>query len=96
MRFVLKYPLWSGLAWEALVVLLFCVFPYGACNSPLVGVAVVLLHYPALIFVERVLNIGSGTALLSAVLMIPVWIGTIYLLRFVLIHARKATNASTD
>jgi hypothetical protein len=98
MRIFLKHPLWSGLAFEGLLVLLFCLFPAGACNSPPVGVAVIFLHYPAVFFVERALGIGfSGTqAVLSAALMIPVWIGAFFLLRSVSGYARKRTNTPPD
>jgi hypothetical protein len=98
MRLALKHPLWSALAFEALLVLLFWIFPAGACNSPVVGRAVTFFHYPSLLFVEHVLGIGfSGTqALLSAVLMIPVWIGTLILLRSILGYARKRTRNPSD
>jgi hypothetical protein len=76
MKWILRHPVWSGVGFEAVLATLFLFFPVGPCNAPTVGVAVVILHYPAGIFVERVLGIDFSGAqlLLSAALMIPVWI----------------------
>ena len=82
-KLVLRHPVWSGLAFESLLAVLFCFFPVGPSNFSFVGIAVVYLHYPAVIFVERVLGIGFSArqALASAVLMAMVWIGALFLLR---------------
>ena len=76
MKLLLRHPVLSGLGFEALLVVLFLFFPVGSCNAPAIGVAVVVLHYPAGIFVERVLGIGFSAkqAALTAALMAPIWI----------------------
>lgn len=85
MRLVLRHPVWSGLALEGALIVLFMLFPCGSCNWTAAGGLVVYAHYPALLFVEDVLGIGfSGTqALLSAGLMIPVWVGLLFALRWI-------------
>ena len=84
MKFLFRYPVLSGLLLEALLILLFCLFPAGACNAPFLGIVVVYLHFPALLFVEGVLGIGFSAKqlLLSAGLMVPVWIALFFLLRW--------------
>jgi len=81
--FVLNHPILSGCIFEAILLLLFMLFPAGACNSPIVGVVVVYAHYPALFFTERVIGIyyQSAQLFLAAILMTIVWIGILYLLR---------------
>ena len=82
----MRHPMWSGIGFETLLVGLFMCFPVGPCNQPAVGVAIVFLHYPAGIFVERVLGIEYSITQLQliAALMVPVWILLIFLLgRFV-------------
>lgn len=83
MKFIFRHPIWSGFGIEMLLVFLFWLFPAGAGNSPVVGVAVVYAHYPALLFVERVLGIqySARQAFLSAFLMMLFWIGALLLLR---------------
>jgi hypothetical protein len=84
MKLILRHPVWSGLAFEGLLIVLFMLFPAGACNSPIVGVFVLYAHYPALLFAERVLDIGFSAkqAMLSAAMMIPVWMLLFSILRW--------------
>ena len=61
MKLFFRYPVLSGLLFEALLILLFCLFPVGSCNAPFLGIVAVYLHFPALLFVEGVLVIGFST-----------------------------------
>ena len=94
MNLLLRHPALAGLGFEALLVALFTCFPVGSCNTPPIGVAVCILHYPALIFVERVLGIGWSPTqfLLTAILMTPVWICLLMLARRLLQKRRRESS----
>jgi hypothetical protein len=83
LKFVVRHPIWTGLAIEAVMVFLFWLFPAGAGNSPLIGVAVIYAHYPALLFVERVLGVPySAVQFFASVgLMALLWIGLFFVMR---------------
>lgn len=82
-RFVVRYPVLSGLLFECFLVFLFWLFPAGACNSHLIGVTVIYIHYPALFFFEKVIGISYSAKLFfaSACAMTLVWIVFLTLLR---------------
>jgi hypothetical protein len=85
-KFFVRHPVCGGLAIEAVLFLLFWIFPAGSCNSPLVGVIVLYTHYPALLFWGQVLGIPYSALqfYLSVILMAAVWIGLLFLLRRIL------------
>ncbi len=86
MNALLRHPIWTGLAFEGVLATLFMLFSVGPCNAPIVGVAVVVLHYPAGFFVERVLGIGFSPLqlLLSAAFMVPIWVSLLFCIRYFL------------
>jgi hypothetical protein len=94
MNFLLRHPALSGLGFEALLVALFMCFPVGPCNAPPIGVAVFILHYPAIISVECVLGIGWSPTqfLLTAILMTPVWICLLMLAQSLLQRRRRESS----
>jgi hypothetical protein len=76
-RVLLRHPILTGVSFECVLVLLFGFFPEGPCNQPLVGVAVMYLHYPAFFVTDVVLGLDVPdlwSLALAAVLMVPVWI----------------------
>jgi hypothetical protein len=83
LKFLVRHPIWTGLAIEAVMVFLFWIFPAGACNWPLVGGAVIYIHYPALLFVEKVLGVPySAMQFFASVgLMTLLWIGLLFVMR---------------
>lgn len=83
LKFILRQPIMTGLAIEAVMVFLFWFFPAGACNSPLVGVVVVYAHYPAFLFMERVLGVSDSEVqfFVSVGMMALLWIGLLFLIR---------------
>ena len=83
-KLLVCHPVWGGLAIEGVLVLLFWFFPAGACNTPLVGVTVLYAHYPAILFVERVLGLPYSAIqfFTSAALMAVLWIGVLFVMRW--------------
>lgn len=81
MKLILRHPVWSALVFEAFLVLLFMLAPFGPCTPNVVGFIVLCFHFPAAYVVERVLGMGELGAALTAVLMVPVWIGLLVGLR---------------
>lgn len=94
LKFVLRHPVWTGLAIEAVIIFLFWLFPAGAGNSPLIGVAVIYAHYPALLFVERVLGVPYSEVqfFASVGLMALLWIGLIFVIRCLLRRTKSAVE----
>jgi len=74
----------TGVAIEALFAGLFILFPVGPCSAPIIGIGIVYLHYPALMFAGHVLGITAyGRQLvLAPLLMVPVWVALLFTSRF--------------
>ena len=98
MSYLLQHPVKNGISFEFLLVAAFLFFSVGPCKAPAVGVAVVYLHYPAGIFVERVLGISySGMQLLlSSFLMVPVWILLLFFSRSVVNFRQRDSSPGPD
>lgn len=94
MRLVLEHPIGVALAFEVLLVTLWCLFPVGACNQPLVGVMVVVIHYPAILILEHAFGLRFSVAqyAASAFLMIPAWAALLYLLRMLIVAVERRSN----
>jgi hypothetical protein len=74
----------TSVAIEALLACLFILFPVGPCSAPVIGIGIVYLRYPALMFAGHVLGITAyGRQLvLVPLLMVPVWVALLFVLRF--------------
>lgn len=84
LKFFVVHPVLGGLSIESVLVLLFWIFPAGSCNTPVVGVAIIYAHYPALLFLERILGVpySSVQFFASVGLMTVLWVGMLFLTRY--------------
>jgi hypothetical protein len=82
---------------EGLLAAFFCFFPVGSCNTPLLGVVVCYLHFPAILILERVFSIGYSPRqmLMAAGLMVPIWISMFFLLHWILQLVHGANKSAT-
>ena len=81
---LLTHPFVAGIVIECVLVGLFLLFPVGPCEASYIGIGVLCVHLPA-VFLVAGLGIGESSVQLAAapLLMLPFWIGLVWLLRFI-------------
>ena len=91
----LSHPILSAVGIESLLSGLFVVFHVGPCTAPVIGIAILYLHYPALLLAGRIAQLtGWWDLAMTPLLMLPIWIALLYLLRFAL--RPRHTNRNQD